>query len=183
MKRIIILSLIIFSNCSKEKPTPINNDEVIISANSVSYSELTDVEKSILKQKRYSENFCCYPNNWNSPENCEVIDSAFFVRVKLHARLLALLTESKTFDFNYLLSDNTNTLYGKYKNRWELLNKNEISICKTEKFDGFENVYIFRNNNVDNILLGPINEKPYKLKIKISNSKNYPDAEPEILIE
>lgn len=170
-------------SCSKQEPTPIDNNEVIISAKSISFLELTEVEKNILKQKTYSENFCCFPNNWNSPENCKDLDSAYFVRVKLHARLLALVTESKTFDINYLLSDNTNTLYGKYKNRWELLDKNDISICKTEKFEGFNNVYIIRNNNVDDILLGPINEIPYKLKIKISNSKNYPNIEPEILIQ
>ena len=96
MKRIILLFLIIIS-CSKQESTPISNNDVIISAKSIGYSDLTEFEKNILNQKTYSENFCCYPNNWNSPENCRVLDSAYFVRVKLHARLLALVTESKTF--------------------------------------------------------------------------------------
>ncbi|GEM_PF-5978898 len=161
----IILLIIIFMGCSKEKPTPINNDEVIISANSISYSELTDVEKSILKHKNYSDNFSCYPNNWNSPENCQVLDSAFFIRVKLNTTLLALITESKTFDINNLLTKDPSTLYGKYKNRWMLLDNNDKSICETDKFEGFKNVNIVRDNNVDDILLGPINKYFINLKL------------------
>jgi hypothetical protein len=69
-------------------------------------------------------------------------------------------------------------LYGKYKNRWKLVNSRGTKICETGKFNGFHILTIERNGDYDEIIIGPIPEKPSKIIIELSDSENYPNLTP-----
>ena len=70
-------------------------------------------------------------------------------------------------------------LYGKYKNRIILTNNSDIQILETHKFDGQTIMSIDRDGNFDDILIGPIVEKPKKIELQILESKNYPEITPK----
>jgi hypothetical protein len=98
--------------------------------------------------------------------------------------LLAKLCENESFQIADMLNENKYSLYGKYVNRWEFYNSKGELICETDKFAGQKLMELNRNAGVDEVIIGPLNEKPIKMKIKILDSKYYPNnSSPEFLIK
>ena len=171
---IIIVGLI--AGCSNDN-VKINPEGIIESAEVLTYSELSAID-----QEKVESDCICHPKNWNIGVKFEQ-DSTFFVKVKLNNKKLAQLSESNTFSIDKLLSDNVYSLYGKYHNRWKFKNSAGKQICETAKFQGFYILTIDRSGEYDNLIIGPIPEKPSELIIEINESKNYPGITPKIGID
>lgn len=165
------------NSCSSKTPILIDDSTVILSAEVLTYEQLD----SISKAEEFKYGCYCFPSNWNEPKEFEK-EKAFFVKAQIDNNLLADISQSNTFPKKDLLEISSTYLYGKYKNRFKFIGKDGIGICETEKFQGFEIMSISRNRNVDVLLIGPLIEKPREMIIEISDSKNYPDAEPRRLI-
>lgn len=161
-----------FTACSDDV-AELKPEEIIESASVLKFSELNSAD-----QEKVEYDCFCHPNNWNQGIKYEK-DSTFFVKVRLNNRKLAQLTESNTFSIDDLLSDNPYSLYGKYHNRWRFKNSSGAFICETAKFQGFYILTIDRNGDHDDLIIGPIPEKPSKMIIEINESKNYPGITPK----
>jgi len=98
--------------------------------------------------------------------------------------LLAELCESESFQINDMLNENKYSLYGKYINRWEFINSSGGLICETDKFSGQKLIELNRNGEIDEVIIGPLIEKPTKMQIKILDSKYYQNnSNPEFAIK
>lgn len=173
---IIAISFIkLFTSCGNEVEV-IKSDEIIVDASVIKYSDLEELDKSKMKYDCH-----CFPKNWNQGV-ITLKDSTFFIKAKINNSKLAKISESNAFPIKELLSDNLYMLYGKYKNRWKLMNSRGMKICETDKFDGFSILTIQRNGDYDEIIIGPIPEKPSKIIIELSDSENYPNLTPTYCI-
>lgn len=164
------LLIYLLVSCNKTEKTKLDSSKVIISAKILNFEEL-----SFHQVKKMEYGCYCYPYNWRDGVEFKK-ENAFYVKVKLNNKILAELSESKTFSKEYLLSKDY-TLYGKYHNRWEFRDSLDNKICETEKFEGFQILDLDRNGEIDEITIGPIISKPKKIIINISDSKYYPDNE------
>jgi hypothetical protein len=160
MKKVNLFIFILFFlliNCSKlEKIDP---KKVITEAKIISC-------KDVLKD--YNYHFQIYPEILKG-DFIKGKENHYYVLAKINNVLLAKLTENDVFKLNYILNENIYSLYGKFLNDWTFYNsKNEMI---------FVNHYIVikRINEIDEVLFGPLSEKPKKMKISIENSKNYPN--------
>jgi len=176
MTKYYCILLLIFFSCNSKKETKQNNSsEVIISATLLKFEDLNRYEKADM----IFDNCCCYPNNWNEGENCVEKENAYYVKAKINISLLAYLSESEAFPRKHLLDPNPHFLYGKYVNRWAFSNDKGIPLCQTSKLDGHNNFGLSRLDSIDNIIIGPLPEKPKKMIIEILDSKNYHGINPE----
>lgn len=181
MKRYILpFLLIIFFSCSeKNDKKNINSSDVIISATLLKFDDLSINEKSNI----IFDKCCCYPKNWNKGENCIEKENAFYIKAKINNNLLSYISESNTFPREELLNQNPHFLYGKYKNRWKFLNEDGQIICETSKFEGHNSFELVRFDSIDNIIIGPLPEKPKEMIIEILESKNYPELTPKCKVQ
>jgi hypothetical protein len=179
MKKHFIIFAFIILGCNSKEAKSINASDVIISATLLKFSQLNDAEKSDM----IFDKCCCHPHNWNQGENCVEKENAFYVKAKINISLLAYLAESDAFPRKHLLDPNPHFLYGKYVNRWAFLDDKETPICETSKFDGHNSFALSKLDSIDNIIIGPLPEKPKKMIIEILQSKNYPGINPESLIK
>jgi hypothetical protein len=181
MKQLFFTILLLaFFNCGEnEKKSPIIASEVIIDAITLNFDDLNDIEKEDMIFTRC----CCYPKNWNRGVNCIEKEDAFYVKAKININLLAELSESKIFTKDKLINSNPHSLYGKYHNRWQFLDEDENWICETSKFDGHNDFMLVRKGNIDEVIIGPLPEKPSKMIIEILDSKYYKGITPEFVIK
>ncbi|BFM44062.1 hypothetical protein CFS9_27030 [Flavobacterium sp. CFS9] len=180
MKSIILKAVILFIvfsvSCGKEKNAVIEVENVIKSAEILTFKDLSNQQKQQLE-------YCCsyYQSNWHDGISFKK-ENAYFVKAKIDNNLLASLTESNTFSKTELLNYGNTYLYGKYHNRWGFIGDENDTIFETEKFEGHRIIEITRNGNIDEVIVGPLVEKPKKMYIEISDSKNYPNLTPEYII-
>ena len=165
IKKLNILIICLFFSCNKTEKPIIDSNKVIIEAKIVSYEELTTKPEN---------NYYCHPDNWRDGIEFEK-EKAFYVSAKINNKLLAQLCESESFQIDNMLNENKHFLYGKYRNRWEFLNSNGGLICETEKFEGQNLLVLNRNGEIDEVIIGPLIERPKKMHIKILDSKYYPN--------
>lgn len=177
---LLIVAIFFLSNCSNDSQksenieSPNQFSKVIIQAKVIEYNDLSEEEK----ESNFTTNVCCYPENWNNGVDCISKEDAFYVKVKINNILLAILTESNAFSMDDLLDENPYLLYGKYHNRWGFWDENGVEICETSKFEGHNYFGVKRDKNVDELIIGPLPKKPKKMKIEISDSKNFPEVTP-----
>ncbi len=168
------LVLTLFYSCNQTpKKSLINPKEVIEFAEVLTYKNLSDSEKEKIKYGCY-----CYPKNWNRGVEFKKED-AYFVKTRLNNGLLAELSESRTFSKDYLISSNVHSLYGKYHNRWKFMDNYGVTICPTSKFAGHKTLSIKRIGQIDELIIGPLPERPKKMIIEILDSKYYSNITPE----
>ena len=177
MKISSIIILIFLVSCKEAEKPKFNLNGVIKSAKVLSFTDLSDQQKEELK-------YCCnyYPSNWRDGVGFKKED-AYFVKTTIDNILLAELSETDAFPKKELLSYNEKFLYGKYHNRWGFISENNDTIYETEKFEGHRIIEIIRTKNIDEIIVGPLPNKPKKMFISIWGSKNYPDLTPEFDIK
>lgn len=169
----IILIFILLVGCGKKEIVHIEIKDVIINAEILTFKDLSNQQKKNLE-------YCCYyyPSNWRDGINFEK-EKAYFVKTKIDNNLLASLTESNAFSKADLLNNGNTYLYGKYHNRWGFVDNENDTIFETAKFEGHRIIEITRKGNIDEVIIGPLVEKPKKIYIEIIDSKNYPDLTPE----
>lgn len=175
---LIILLLTFFGCGNNDKKLLIDPSDVIIEAINLNFEDLNDAEKQDIIFTRC----CCYPTNWNRGVDCIEKEEAFYVKAEINIKLLAALSESKTFSIDKLITSNPHSLYGKYHNRWQFIDENGNEICETAKFDGHHDFNLLRQGNIDEIIIVPLPKRPKKMMIKISDSKYYRGITPEIKI-
>lgn len=174
IKKLNILSLLICISCNKIEKPAIDSSMVITEAKIISYDDL---------KTRFDYNCYCYPDNWRDGIEFDK-EKAFYVSAKINNRLLAELCENESFQIKDMLNDNIHSLYGKYINRWEFTNSNGDLICETHKFEGQNLLELNRKGEVDELIIGPLIEKPNKMGIKILDSKYYANnLSPQIQIK
>lgn len=176
ISKTIILFFIFSIGCGKTEKAEIKIKDVIKSVEILTFKDLSDQQKEELE-------YCCsyYPNNWRDGVSFEK-ENAYFVKAKIDNNLLASLTESNTFSKTELLKNGDTYLYGKYHNRWGFVDNKNDTIFETEKFEGHRIIEITRRDNIDEVIIGPLVEKPKKMYIEINSSKNYPNLTPEYII-
>ncbi|QOG02083.1 hypothetical protein [Flavobacterium sp. MDT1-60] len=176
ISKAIILFFVFSAGCSKTEKVQIEVKNIIKSAEILTFKDLSDQQKKELE-------YCCsyYPSNWRDGVSFEK-EKAYFVKTKIDNNLLASLTESNTFSKIELLNNGNTYLYGKYHNRWGFVDNKNDTIFETEKFEGHRIIAITRRGNIDELIVGPLVEKPKKMYIEISDSKNYPNLTPEYII-
>lgn len=179
MKHYYLLFIVpLLFGCSSEQLTPINDSEVILSAEVLTYEQLDPLTKA----EQFKYGCYCFPCNWNDPKEFEK-EKSFYLKIKIDNDLLASLSESRTFPKKDLLETSPTYLYGKYKNRFRLIGIGGRDICETDKFQGFEIMNLERKNKIDFLLIGPIIEEPKKIIIEILDSDNYPGITPKYTIQ
>ncbi|HRB71842.1 MAG TPA: hypothetical protein PK776_08330 [Flavobacterium sp.] len=170
MKYILAFTILLFiSACNNAEKPPIDSSKVILSAEVLSYKDLTEGQKAEIKYGCY-----CYPNNWRDGVEFSK-ESSYFVSCKINNNLLAQLCESETFQIKDLLNENANMLYGKYHNSWVFTDSLGYKVCETSKFEGQNTISLQRKGEIDDLLIGPLIEKPKVMSIEIANSKYYKD--------
>ncbi|SNR62841.1 hypothetical protein [Flavobacterium sp. ov086] len=176
ISKTIFLFFIFSIGCNKAEKAKLKINDVIISVEILTFKNLGNQQKKELE-------YCCsyYPSNWHDGISFEK-ENAYFVKAKIDNNLLATLTESNTFSKTELLNNGNTYLYGKYHNRWGFIDNKNDTIFETEKFEGHRIIEITRNGNIDEVIVGPLVEKPEKMYIKINDSKNYPNLTPEYII-
>lgn len=172
-----LLIIIFVISCKKTEKQKIQLSNVIKTVEVLRFKDLSNQQKKDLE-------YCCfyYPSNWRDGVSFEK-ENAYFVKTKIDNNLLASLTESNAFSKTELLNNGNIYLYGKYHNRWGFVDNINDTIFETEKFGGHRIIEIKRRENIDEIIVGPLVEKPKKMYIEISNSKNYPNMTPEFDIK
>lgn len=177
ISKTIALFFIFSIGCSKTEKAELKINDVIKSAQILTFNNLDNKQKKILE-------YCCYyyPNNWRDGVSFEK-ENAYFVKMKIDNNLLASLTESNTFSKAELLTNGNTYLYGKYHNRWGFVDNKNDTIFETAKFEGHQIIEIKRKGNIDEVIVGPLVEKPKKIYIEINDSKNYPNLMPEHIIK
>ena len=169
-----ILLLILVISCNEVEKKPIDSNKIIIDAKIITYSELNT---------KLEYNSYCHQSNWRDGIEFKK-ENAFYVSAKINNKLLAELCESESFQINDMLNENKYSLYGKYINRWEFIDLNGGLICETDKFNGQKLIELNRNGEIDEVIIGPLIEKPNKIQIKILDSKYYPNnSNPEFEIK
>ena len=169
-----ILMLFLVISCNKVEKKPIDSNKIIIDAKIIAYNELNT---------KLEYDFYCHQSNWRDGIKFEK-ENAFYVSAKINNKLLAELCESESFQISDMLNENKYFLYGKYINRWEFINSNGGLICETDKFNGQNLIELNRNGEIDEVIIGPLIEKPTKMQIKILDSKYYPNnSNPEFEIK
>jgi hypothetical protein len=174
MKRKIVFKiylsfiLINFVSCNNVEKQIIDSNKVIINAKVLTFKELSSIQAT-----KHNYNSFCYPNNWRNGIEFDR-EKAFYVFAKINNKLLAGLSENESFQINDMLTENNYSLYGKYLNRWEFIDSVGNVICETDKFDGHKILEIIRIGEIDEVIIGPIPEKPKIMLINIQDSKYYP---------
>jgi hypothetical protein len=174
--KINCLIIILLISCGKSEKRKIELSKVIRTVDVLVFKDLSNQQKQQLE-------YCCsyYQSNWHDGISFKK-ENAYFVKAKIDNNLLASLTESNTFSKTELLNNGNTYLYGKYHNRWGFIGDENDTIFETEKFEGHRIIEITRNGNIDEVIVGPLVEKPKKMYIEISDSKNYPNLTPEYII-
>lgn len=119
-----------------------------------------------------------YPlDDWQHGERFER-GEAYYVRAIINHKRLAKLSESDAFPAERTLTEKPVSLYGKYKNRWHLLDYTNDEIPNTSKFDGFNTIDVRRSEQADTVWIGPIPTQPDRLVIELkgNNTKFKPSA-------
>jgi hypothetical protein len=184
------LVLLLIVSCSKTKDIAIKSKpKPIIQSQIISYSQLSSGEN--LSVDTLCKDGCVYyvQNNGQTIAKVENEDrkKAFYIRVLIDAMYLAELTiKSSCSQENNLKTcspeevnkkvvetfkeENPYTFYGKYINNWIFFRENG------EKLEGINILYLQRQGNPlrDHLLIGPLTEKPNKLRMEIKNNRtNY----------
>lgn len=180
MKSIYIFILLFIASCSE--PAIIDMSllkTAVISASVLTYEDLDEeTKKSIGSSARFYK----ADENWNEGTSFEP-KNGYYVSAKIMRKKLAIVSnmyscgsvtkirqcsknelDEKT---NKLLSySNPYMLYGKYKNIWGFEGKSE-EMPATKKFDGHGliNISKLENGEVDEVLIGPLPQKPITLMI------------------
>jgi hypothetical protein len=172
-----LLLVILFVSCGKSDIQKIENNDVIKDVEIIRFNDLNNSQKEKL-------DFCCYyyPRNWRDGIEFNKKE-AYFVKAKIENILLAKLSVSNGFSEKELLSNNDFSLYGKYNNRWGFVSIDGDTIIETEKFEGHRTLDVFRNKNIDEVIIGPLPKLPKKMYILIVDSKYYPNITPEFNIK
>ena len=179
MKYFLLISiLLLFNSCNNSPKKPlINPSEVIEFATVFTYENLDETEKEKIKYGCY-----CYRNSWRNGTEFKK-ENAFFVKSRINNNLLAELSANDPFTKDKLITSNVYSLYGKYHNRWKFINSQGMEICETQKLTGHRTLNIVRIGQTDEVIIGPLPEKPTKMIIEIMDSKYYPDLTPEFEIK
>lgn len=166
---LLILAAFFITGCFS-KPT-IDSNEVIQSAEVLTYLELNVNQKD---QMKYGARY--YPQNWADGISFNP-QEAFYVKTRIKHELLSQLCESENTAINERITNSPNSLYGRHGGRWIFYDSINMSIYETNKSMGHNILEINRNNNIDEIIIGPLPKKPSRMAIKIPSSKYYSENE------
>ncbi|MEW6737423.1 MAG: hypothetical protein AB1489_39445 [Acidobacteriota bacterium] len=180
---LVFLFFVVLFSTNAEAAEPRLNS-IIIDAKVLTYEQLSQAEKGKISQ------YCCFQagkSGWVDATQIEA-ENGYFVKTKINRKPLAYWTflydcgsslkkkkcseKEHTAKVKKAIQDNNPYgLYGKYRSAWRFYNGKKM-IPSTDKFNGHDLLTDKRDKKkqIDELLIGPLPQKPTGMTIELSNS-------------